>query len=216
MRAYVIAMDCEAACVRDRMADAFASREYGRTVVSGRLGGERVLLVVSGVGKANAAAATQLAIADGAKGIVNAGVCGGFDPSLKVGDVCEASAAVQYDFDLAAVNGTDIGVLDERKSARIPLRTTGRRPAFVIATGDHFNDAEGDLPLLARLGCGLRDMECGAVAQVCERAGIPCLALKCVTNVIGSGATGQFRDNLAKCLATLSDAVRHLPNGPIF
>ena len=216
MLGFVAAMESEAEAVLSAFSEKTETLEWGRRVVRGKFRGEPVLLVVSGVGKANAAAATQLAIADGAKGIVNAGVCGGFDPSLKVGDVCEVSAAVQYDFDLAAVNGTDIGVLDERKSARIPLRTTGRRPAFVIATGDHFNDAEGDLPLLARLGCGLRDMECGAVAQVCERAGIPCLALKCVTNVIGSGATGQFRDNLAKCLATLSDAVRHLPNGPIF
>ena len=206
MRAYVIAMDCEAACVRDRMADAFASREYGRTVVSGRLGGERVLLVVSGVGKSNAAAATQFAIQSGADEIVNLGVCGGFEPQMKIGDLYEVDRAVQYDFDLAQLNGTAVGVLNERTSPYIPLQTTGRHPAKTLATGDHFNDNTADLPLLASLGAGLRDMEGAAVAHVCETAGVPCRALKCVTNVLGAGATGQYAENLARCLAVLAEA----------
>ena len=206
MRAYVIAMDCEAACVRDRMADAFASREYGRTVVSGRLGGERVLLVVSGVGKSNAAAATQFAIQSGADEIVNLGVCGGFEPQMKIGDLYEVDRAVQYDFDLAQLNGTAVGVMNERTSPYIPLQTTGRYPAKTLATGDHFNDNTADLPLLASLGAGLRDMEGAAVAHVCETAGVPCRALKCVTNVLGAGATGQYAENLARCLAVLAEA----------
>ena len=206
MRAYVIAMDCEAACVRDRMADAFASREYGRTVVSGRLGGDRVLLVVSGVGKSNAAAATQFAIQSGADEIVNLGVCGGFEPQMKIGDLYEVDRAVQYDFDLAQLNGTAVGVLNERTSPYIPLQTTGRHPAKTLATGDHFNDNTADLPLLASLGAGLRDMEGAAVAHVCETAGVPCRALKCVTNVLGAGATGQYAENLARCLAVLAEA----------
>ena len=206
MRAYVIAMDCEAACVRDRMADAFASREYGRTVVSGRLGGERVLLVVSGVGKSNAAAATQFAIQSGADEIVNLGVCGGFEPQMKIGDLYEVDRAVQYDFDLAQLNGTAVGVMNERTSPYIPLQTTGRYPAKTLATGDHFNDNTADLPLLASLGAGLRDMEGAAVAHVCETAGVPCRALKCVTNVLGAGATGQYAENLARCLTILAGA----------
>ena len=193
MRAYVIAMDCEAACVRDRMADAFASREYGRTVVSG-------------VGKSNAAAATQFAIQSGADEIVNLGVCGGFEPQMKIGDLYEVDRAVQYDFDLAQLNGTAVGVLNERTSPYIPLQTTGRYPAKTLATGDHFNDNTADLPLLASLGAGLRDMEGAAVAHVCETAGVPCRALKCVTNVLGAGATGQYAENLARCLAVLAEA----------
>lgn len=206
MRAYVIAMDCEAACVRDRMTDAFASQEYGRTVVFGRFGGERVLLVVSGVGKSNAAAATQFAIQSGADEIVNLGVCGGFEPQMKIGDLYEVDRAVQYDFDLAQLNGTAVGVLNERTSPYIPLRTTGRYPAKTLATGDHFNDSAADLPLLTALGVGLRDMEGAAVAHVCETAGVPCRALKCVTNVLGAGATGQYAENLARCLTILAGA----------
>lgn len=204
MLGFVTAMESEAEAVLAAFSDSAASREWGRRVVRGNFRGAPALLVVSGVGKANAAAATQLALSLGADAIVNAGVCGAVDTSLAVGDVCEVSAAVQYDFDLAAVNGTAAGVLEGRGTPYFNLATSGRFPARVIATGDHFNDSTDDLPLLERLGCGLRDMECAAVAQVCETAGVPCRALKCVTNVVGSGATGQYRENLSRCLETLA------------
>ena len=125
---------------------------------------------------------------------------------MKIGDLYEVDRAVQYDFDLAQLNGTAVGVLNERTSPYIPLQTTGRYPAKTLATGDHFNDNTADLPLLASLGAGLRDMEGAAVAHVCETAGVPCRALKCVTNVLGAGATGQYAENLARCLAVLAEA----------
>ena len=87
------------------------------------------------------------------------------------------------------------------------LRPSGRYPARTLATGDHFNDGTADFPLLRRLGVGLRDMEGAAVAQIAESSSIPVRALKCVTNVIGAGATGQYEDNLRRCLDILSDAL---------
>lgn len=204
MTAYVIAMDNEAECVIGHLTGAFESLEYGRRVVSGRLGAERVMVVVSGVGKTNAAAATQFAIMSGADEIRNLGVCGGFEPGMSIGDLYEVDRAVQYDFDLAKLNGTAVGVLNERTSPYIPLAVDGRLPAKVLATGDHFNDNEADLPLLKSLGVGLRDMEGAAIAHVCERAGVACRSLKCVTNVLGAGATDQYATNLSRCLDILS------------
>ena len=207
MKAFVIAMESEASCVLDNLTGSFESLEYGRRVVTGQLKGEMVMVVISGIGKSNAAAATQFAIQSGAEEILNVGVCGGFEPQMKIGDLYEVDRAVQYDFDLAQLNGTEIGVLNERTSPYIPMRTTGRHPAKTLATGDHFNDNTADLPLLKHLGVGLRDMEGAAIAHVCETAGVPCRALKCVTNVLGSGATGQFAENLKRCLAILTEAV---------
>ena len=206
MTAYVIAMENEARCVADNMTDTLDSYEFGRHVISGKLGEEPVMVVVSGVGKANAAAATQFAIQSGATEIRNVGVCGGFEPEMKIGDLYEVDRAVQYDFDLAAINGTAVGVLNERTSPYLPLAPDGRYPAKTLATGDHFNDNTDDLPLLRTLGVGLRDMEGGAIAHVCETAGVPCRSLKCVTNVLGAGATGQYAENLTRCLAILTDA----------
>jgi len=222
MRAFVIAMEDEAAAVR-----AAASRE--------------AIFIICGVGKVNAAAATQRAIDLGATEIVNAGLVGGFprfdkrelrtpndelrmedsstihhssfvihNSSVTVGGVYEVKSAVEYDFDLAKLNGTAVGVLNERDTPFIPMATTGKFPAKILATGDRFNDSEDDYRLIAdELGAELRDMEGAAIAHVCEKAGVACRALKCVTNVAGGGSmTGQFEENRKRCLAILAGAMK--------
>ena len=196
MRAFVIAMECEAAAVRPLLGP-----------------GDR--LYVSGIGKVNAASATQRAVDEWRAGgavapfeVVNAGVAGGVDPSMSPGDVFEIDRAVEYDFDLAKLNGTEVGVHNERTTPYFTLATSGLFPARTLGTGDRFNDSEADLPLLARLGVGVRDMEGAAVAHVCETNGVRCRSVKSITNVVGRGATGQYRENLASALARLSDALR--------
>ena len=186
MRAYVIAMASEAKAVYP------ALREGDR-------------LYISGIGKVNAAMATQKAIDEGATEIVNAGVCGGFDPSMEIGDVFEVVRAVQYDFDLSDLNHTPVGQLDERESPYFDVAIS-QSDGAVLGTGDHFRNGDADLPLLRSLGVTLRDMEGAAVAQVCEKNHIPCRLVKSVTNVQGKGSmTGQYADNLAKALGTLTN-----------
>lgn len=180
MRAYVIAMESEAAAVRPCLrAD------------------EK--LIVSGIGKVNAALATQRAIDEGATEIVNAGVCGGFDSKMEVGDVYEVGRAVEYDFDLSELIPVSVGQHSERKTPYFTLRGTE-----TLGTGDHFRNDDNDLPLLKSLGVTLRDMEGAAIAHVCERNAVPCRLVKAVTNVQGKGRmTGQFHENLAKALKSL-------------
>ena len=199
-RAFVIAMECEADAVRH------ALREGDR-------------LYVSGIGKVNAAAATQLAICEGADEIWNAGLSGGFG-DVEVGGVYGVERAVEYDFDLAKLNGTAVGVLDEMKTPYLPFsRIEGAElglPGFggwrTLATGDHFNDGEADYDLITRtLGASLRDMEGAAIAHVCMRRGVPCFSFKCVTNVAGGGSmTGQYMENKDRCLAALDTAAKAL------
>jgi len=212
MKVFVIAMDCEAECVTSHLAGATEELLYGRRVVRGKLGGDDAVVVVSGIGKSNAAAATQLAIQlTGADAVLNVGVAGGIDSSMEVGGLYEVREAVQYDFDLALVNGTEKGVLNERKTPFIPCTQLGRFPAKVLGTGDRFTDGDSDMPLLSHFGVGLRDMEGAAMAHVCETAGVKFASLKCVTNVEGSGSmTGQYAENLKACLAKLSEAVRQV------
>ena len=188
-RAFVIAMACEAEAVRPHLK-----------------GGDR--LVVAGVGKVNAAAAAQQAVDGGAEEILNCGVAGGLDPSMAVGDVFEVSRAVEYDFDLTALNGTRLGTHNERATPYFDCLTSGRFPARVLATGDRFADGLKDIEAPLSLGASLRDMEGAAIARVCERCGVPCRILKAVSDVCGKGAmTRQYRDNLSRTLACLSDAL---------
>jgi len=189
MRAFVIAMACEADCVRPYLS-----------------ADDR--LYVSGIGKVNAALATQKAIDDGATEIVNCGVAGGFDPTMEVGGVYEIDRAVEYDFDLSKVNGTPVGQLDERDTPYFALSATGRFPVRTLATGDRFTDKIDDLPTLRALGATLRDMEGAAIAHVAERNGVPCRSLKSVSNVQGKGSmTGQYAENRERALVCLKSAL---------
>ena len=188
MRAFVIAMESEAAVVRPFLKD-----------------GDR--LYVAGVGKVNAAAATQKAIDAGADEILNCGVAGGFDPAMKIADVFEIDRAVEYDFDLAQLNGTEVGVHNERTTPYFGLQTRGLFPARTLGSGDRFSDSQADLPVLARLGVTIRDMEGAAIAHVCEMNGVPCRILKCLSDVHGKGAmTDQYKANLSKALLSLAQA----------
>ena len=186
-RAFVIAMECEAEAVRPALRD-----------------GDR--LYVSGIGKVNAAAATQLAICEGADEIWNAGLSGGFG-DVEVGGVYGVERAVEYDFDLAQLNGTEVGVHNERTTPYFGLQTRGLFPARTLGSGDRFSDSQADLPVLARLGVTIRDMEGAAIAHVCEMNGVPCRILKCLSDVHGQGAmTDQYKANLSKALLSLAQA----------
>lgn len=199
MRAFVIALEREAQTVRPWL-------------------GPADRLFVSGVGKVNAAAATAEALCAGADEIVNVGVCGGFGSAVEVGGIYGVDRAVEYDFDLAELNRTAVGVLNEYET---PYLECDRRPALealagfggwrTLATGDHFNNGEADYTLISEtLGASLRDMEGAAVAHVCKRAGKrPPLLVKCVTNVAGKGPMlAQFGRNESACLARLSEAMK--------
>ena len=210
MKVFVIAMNNEAECVVSNLENAVESTLFGRRVVRGTLNGEEAFVVVSGVGKSNAAAATQLAIQEtGTKRIFNLGVSGGLDPAMKVGDIYEVSAAVQYDFDLVQINGTEMGTLNERDTPFIPCKAEGRFAAKTLGTGDRFNDSADDSALLKRLGASLRDMEGAAIAHVCETAGVEFVSYKCISDVEGSGSMPeQYMENLKKCLEILSRFVK--------
>ena len=197
-RAFVIAMECEAECVRPWLKP--ADRLY-----------------VCGIGKVNAAAATMKAICEGADEIWNVGLCGGFGDGMEVGDVYAVESAVEYDFDLAQLNGTRIGQLNEFDTPYLPLAKIEFPEGFafasrILATGDRFNDSESDNDLIVRdLGASLRDMEGAAIAHVCTNAHVPFRSLKCVSDVAGKGSmTGQYEVNRAKCLARLSDVMKEL------
>ncbi len=189
MRAFVVAMECEAEQVRPFL-------------------GEGDVLVVSGIGKVNAAAAAQKAIDGGADEILNCGLVGGLDPAMAVGDVFEVSQAVEYDFDLAVLNGTGLGVHDERDTPYFDCAAKGAYPVRILASGDRFTNDLKDVEDARSLGASLRDMEGAAIAHVCERNGMKCRMIKVVSDVHGKGSmTGQYLQNRESTLARLRASI---------
>lgn len=210
-KVFVVAMKCEAEAVAVNLAGVRRETLFGREVIRGTLGGAETAVVVAGIGKVNAAAGAQLAIGTlGAKALVNVGVAGGLDPSLKVGDVLRVVRAAQYDFDLSKINGTPIGTPDECTSPYFELAAaSGDWPAATVATGDRFCDDDGEVEFLRReFGANVREMELGAIAHVAMRAGVPLYSWKAISDVAGLGTmSGQYKINLQKCLEILSKEV---------
>lgn len=192
-----------------------ASEEFicDKRVICGKLFGERAGIVICGVGKVNAASGAQLAIDRlGASTIINLGVAGGLNKTVNVGDIYSISSAVQYDFDLTKLNGTAIGTLDEFNENYLPLSVSKMYAVKKLATGDRFNDDSADYKLIAKkLGADIRDMEGGAIAQVCLHADVKCYAFKIISDIAGSGSTiEQYTNNLSLCFKTLERELKNI------
>ena len=210
-KVFVIAMENEAATVIAHLDGTSEETLFGRRVVRGTLGGEPTAVIVAGIGKVNAAAAAQLALsAFGAQVLLNVGVAGALHAPMKVAEIYRVRAAVQYDFDLAQLNGTKVGTLNEYAERELPLDLAGNiLPEALLATGDRFNDSKVDYRFLVDdVKADLRDMEGAAIAQVARRAGVPFRSIKSVSDVAGSGSTtDQYLANLKTALAALTAAV---------
>lgn len=210
MICFVIAMESEAVPVVANMQDAELFERAGRKIYSGRLCGEETAVIVTDVGKVNAAAGAQLAAdAFGAEAIINAGLAGALNDGMRVGGIYAISHAAEYDFDLRQINGTPMGTLNEYEDRWLPLARAEGYDEKRLATGDRFNDSAADFDMLTGdFGADIRDMEGAAIVHVCARAGIPCFSFKVISDIAGSGSTTeQFIKNTELCADNLKGEI---------
>ncbi|MCQ2379909.1 MAG: 5'-methylthioadenosine/S-adenosylhomocysteine nucleosidase [Victivallaceae bacterium] len=207
---FIIAMDIEADAVIRHMSSVTEIREYGFRVVRGAISGKATAVVVCGIGRDNASAATQYAVSTlGAARIVNVGVAGGLLSDMAVGSIYCVDNAVEYDFDLAQLNGTKVGVLNERRERDLPLAVVPGYANARLGTGDRFNDSPVDHRFLVEdVKAKLRDMEGAAIVHSALRCNVPVYSFKSVSDVYGSGSTAeQYKQNLTVAVGNLSAAV---------
>lgn len=207
----VIAMQSEADILLDEMQVLRSLTISGKKVHVGKAYGRDIALCVCGVGKVNAALGAQLLISKfDAEMLLNFGVSGGLNASTKLCEVYQISAATQFDFDLAQLNGTKIGTLNEYTESYLslnllPLPLEQRK----LGTADRFNDSAADYELLTKeLNADIRDMEGGAIVQAAYAASLPVYSIKAISDVAGSGSTTeQYLVNKDKALANLKKAL---------
>ena len=208
----VIAMDKEAEILLSEMEIEGVSSLFGKPVYKGKAFGKELLLVVSGEGKVNAAAGTCAAIAKGADLVLNFGVAGGLVPErCEVSEIYLIDKVVQYDFDLVQISGKPVGTLPGEDNNFLPLHCPDKLDFArrTLGTGDRFNDSPVDHKLLLELGCDVREMEGGAMAQVCKYAGVPFVSVKAISDVYGMGSTTeQYKKN---CKLAILNLKAHLP-----
>ena len=192
----------------------------GKTVYRTRMEGHEVYAIQSGCGEIDAAAATMLLIVKyGCEVILNFGVTGALEEDLKVEDLFVAEKAWHYDFDVTPVTGCDkIGQYEEYQDEFIPLDAglvrlvTERIPGIrkiAVASGDKFVEDRTEKLRLRESGCGICEMELAAIARTCERCGVRCLSIKCISDTFdGNGA--DFEKNVKASAEKAFGAIREV------
>ena len=148
----IIAMQSEADILLDEMQITRTLTVSGKTVHVGRAYGKDGALCMCGVGKVNAALGTQLVVSKfDAEKLLNFGVSGGLNADTELCQVYQIAAATQFDFDLAQLNGTSIGTLNEYTEPYLNLNLLNLPyPTRKLATADRFNDSIDDYNLLTQ------------------------------------------------------------------
>lgn len=203
----VIAMQSEADILLNEMQVNRSLTISGKAVHVGTAYGKDIALCVCGVGKVNAALGTQLLVSKfDVEKLLNFGVSGGLNQTTELCNVYQIEAATQFDFDLAQLNGTSIGTLNEYTEPYLSLNLLNLPyEKRKLATADRFNDSIDDYNLLTKeLKADIRDMEGGAIVQAAYAMSLPVYSIKAISDVAGSGSTTeQFLANKDKALANL-------------
>ncbi|MEV8099564.1 nucleosidase [Kitasatospora sp. NPDC085879] len=159
--------------------------------------GDRLPVLLTGIGKINSTAALATVLAQGARPaeVVNLGTAGALRPGL-AGTTHEIARVLQHDIDtpvLRELTGRSYG-------APIDL-TDGVGPT--LATGDLFvSDPAARERLAAQ--ADLVDMEGYALATVARRAGVPVRLVKYVSDEAGDGAARTWRESVDACAKILA------------
>ena len=171
---------------------------YELTFVKGKIKEKACILVKGGVGKVNAARATQILI-DKFKPdyIINVGVAGGLNPMLNIGDIVIGETLVQHDFDITAFGHTkgyipgvgDKIYSDEYLINKIEEAIGNQEERVynyekgVIASGDIFCT---EIPMrdkiYAKFNAECVEMEGAAIAQVCSLCNVPFVVIRSISD----------------------------------
>lgn len=167
------------------------------SLVEFELFGKQAVMLCGTIGKVAAATGVQYLI-DHYKidKIFNYGTCGGVHGEVELGEVYCVNKAVQYDFDLSEIDDCPIGALDGFKSPFIPLTVPNcadKSHIKSLATADRFTNSEETVDFIKKnFDCPLRDMEGGAIAQICALNDVDCIMYKGVSDYVGTHSASMY------------------------
>lgn len=192
------AMAEEIAHLQEVIAIAKTRQLLGLEFHIGEYCGNRVILVVSGIGKVNAAVCTQVLIDHfQAEYIINTGVAGAIAEELHIGDILISKDAVQHDMDVSAL-GDPIGTIPRMAESYFKADATLIRLAQEaaaedadayhtmlgrVASGDRFIGAKADRAEIRKNVQGdCAEMEGAAIAHACWLNSVPFVIIRAISD----------------------------------
>jgi len=231
MKAGIIgAMEPEVAILKAKLENCEASTHAGYTFYQGQLNGNDIVIVQSGIGKVAAALATAILIDKFQPDyVVNTGSAGGFEQSLKVGDIVISSEVRYHDVDVTAF-GYEIGQLPANPAAYIPhpslveaaqagiseLKAADGHSiqtlVGLITTGDTFMTKDDDIakaranfPTMAAV-----EMEGAAIAHTCHQFNVPFVVIRSMSDIAGKESPTSFEAYLETASVNSSQLVMNM------
>ncbi len=194
------AMTEEIEDLKSKMENPEIEKRAGFTFFSGKIHNENIILLLSGIGKVNAAMGTTLLIELFKPDcIINTGSAGGFSKQLSIGDVVISTEVRHHDVD-ATIFGYEYGQVPQMPAAYIPnnilvniaekavnkLDNVNTRKGL-IATGDsfmhkdeHIHAVREKLPAIEAA-----EMEAAAIAQCCHNYELPFVIIRAISDIAG-------------------------------
>jgi len=215
----------EIALIKEKT-DIISSREIvGLEFHVGKMHGNSVVLVCSGIGKVNAAICTQ-ALIDmyGVDYVINVGVAGALSTELTIGDIVISSDVVQHDMDCVGF-GYEPGIIPRLETsffkadaelvrmAHEACEAVADKKAIVarIASGDQFvSDSESKSRIWGTFKAHCVEMEGAAIAQTAWLNKIPFVIIRAISDKANEEATVSFDKFVEIAAKKSSDAVEEM------
>lgn len=200
------AMDIEVESIKSLLTDTHEENISGVNFVCGKFKKNDVVVAKCGVGKVFAALCAEAMILKFNPGmIINVGVAGCLDATLKIGDIVIADSVVQHDMDTSPL-GDPVGMLSDINIIKIPadenicnilkksVEALGiSHSVGTIASGDQFvADNSKKQFIIDNFGAKSCEMEGGAIGHVCYVNKIPFGVLRSMSDGADDGANMDF------------------------
>ena len=209
--AVVGAMEQEIELLRESMADV-KHVSFGKfSAYEGELAGKRMVLVLSGIGKVNAAVSTSWVIHQFAPDcVINTGSAGGLGKGLKVGDVVIGETVAHHDVDvtafgyvwgqvpqLPAVFASDSNLSRQAEKAAQVFEDAAVTQGLIVS-GDRFvHSSEGVAEIRSHFPeVKAVEMEAAAIAQTCHQLEVPFVIIRAVSDSADEKADISFEEFL--------------------
>lgn len=191
----------------------------------GEFAGKRMVLVLSGIGKVNAAVATAWVVREFAPDcVINTGSAGGLGKGLKVGDVVIGTRVAHHDVDVTAF-GYEIGQVPRLPAAyesdnALVAAAEQAAQAFagaavtqgLVVSGDQFVHSSEHVAAIRQNFDGVCavEMEAAAIAQTCHQLNVPFVVVRAVSDSADEKADVSFEEFLKTAAVSSAEMVMAL------
>ena len=208
----IAAMEEEMQAIKVIMDNANENKIYDLIFYEGKIADNECVLLKCGVGKVNAARATQVLIDNyDLEYVINIGSAGSINNSIDYGDIVIGKELVQHDFDITAFGHpkgyiTDIGVVLKSNQELIKKCECAIKKIVnneyniiigTIATGDIFcTSIKMKNKIREKLKADCVEMEGASIAQVCSLCNIPFVVIRSISDSPNENNHIEFNEYL--------------------